>query len=230
MQDVGVDHVFPYRIRDYVQYRYVKEPWFRWMPERLFRAFERRFGWHLLVTATARELMRVAVVGLGKLGAPLAAVLASKGNEVLGIDVNPEAVRRLDEGCAPVEEPGLQELVSESTRPAQRDDGSSPPRRARDVSILLVPDAVRRARCVLERVSSSRRSRRSGAVSRGRDDRHVVVVASTVMPGSCDTVIRPALERRVGPPRRGDPRASATAPSSSPSGTSSATCSSPTWC
>jgi ubiquinone/menaquinone biosynthesis C-methylase UbiE len=53
VQDVSVDHVFPYRIGDYVQYRYVKEPWFRWMPERLFRAFERRFGWHLLVTATA---------------------------------------------------------------------------------------------------------------------------------------------------------------------------------
>jgi ubiquinone/menaquinone biosynthesis C-methylase UbiE len=53
VQDVTVDHVFPYRIGDYVQYRYVKEPWFRWMPERLFRAFERRFGWHLLVTATA---------------------------------------------------------------------------------------------------------------------------------------------------------------------------------
>jgi ubiquinone/menaquinone biosynthesis C-methylase UbiE len=53
VQDVTVDHVFPYRIGDYVQYRYVKEPWFRWMPEHLFRAFERRFGWHLLVTATA---------------------------------------------------------------------------------------------------------------------------------------------------------------------------------
>lgn len=53
VQDVDVDHVFPYRIRDYVQYRYVKEPYFRWMPDRLFRAFERRFGWHLLVTATA---------------------------------------------------------------------------------------------------------------------------------------------------------------------------------
>jgi len=53
VQDVSVDHVFPYRIRDYAQYRYVKEPWFRWMPELLFRAFERRFGWHLLVTATA---------------------------------------------------------------------------------------------------------------------------------------------------------------------------------
>jgi ubiquinone/menaquinone biosynthesis C-methylase UbiE len=53
VEDVSVDHVFAYRIGDYVQYRYVKEPWFRWMPERLFRAFERRFGWHLLVTATA---------------------------------------------------------------------------------------------------------------------------------------------------------------------------------
>jgi 2-polyprenyl-3-methyl-5-hydroxy-6-metoxy-1,4-benzoquinol methylase len=53
VQDLHVDHVFPYRIRDYVEYRYVKEPYFRWMPEPLFRAFERRFGWHLLVTAKA---------------------------------------------------------------------------------------------------------------------------------------------------------------------------------
>jgi ubiquinone/menaquinone biosynthesis C-methylase UbiE len=53
VQDLRVDHVFPYRIRDYVQYRYVKEPYLRWMPEPLFRAFERRFGWHLLVTAEA---------------------------------------------------------------------------------------------------------------------------------------------------------------------------------
>jgi ubiquinone/menaquinone biosynthesis C-methylase UbiE len=55
VQDVSVDHVFAYRIRDYVEYRYVKEPQFRWMPEPLFRAFERRFGWHLLVTAEAPE-------------------------------------------------------------------------------------------------------------------------------------------------------------------------------
>jgi 2-polyprenyl-3-methyl-5-hydroxy-6-metoxy-1,4-benzoquinol methylase len=53
VEDLHVDHVFPYRIRDYVEYRYVKEPYFRWMPDQLFRAFERRFGWHLLVTAEA---------------------------------------------------------------------------------------------------------------------------------------------------------------------------------
>ena len=53
VDELQVDHVFPYRIPDYVEYRYVKEPYFRWMPERLFRSFEHRFGWHLLITAEA---------------------------------------------------------------------------------------------------------------------------------------------------------------------------------
>jgi 2-polyprenyl-3-methyl-5-hydroxy-6-metoxy-1,4-benzoquinol methylase len=53
VRDVWVDHVFPYRIRDYVQYRYVKQPYFRWIPEPLFRRFERRLGWHLMLTAEA---------------------------------------------------------------------------------------------------------------------------------------------------------------------------------
>ena len=53
VQELRVDHVFPYRVGDYVNYRYVKEPYFRWMPEPLFSAFERRLGWHLLVTAEA---------------------------------------------------------------------------------------------------------------------------------------------------------------------------------
>ncbi len=45
------DHVFPYNIQEYKQYRYVKNfPW-RAMPQWLFHAFERLLGWHLLVTA-----------------------------------------------------------------------------------------------------------------------------------------------------------------------------------
>ncbi len=52
--DIFVDHVFPYYIPEYVQYRYKKEWYFAWMPEPLFRAFERLFGWHLCVTAVAR--------------------------------------------------------------------------------------------------------------------------------------------------------------------------------
>jgi len=51
--DVHADHIFPYRIADYVQYRYVKEFYFRAMSPALFRALERRLGWHLCITAEA---------------------------------------------------------------------------------------------------------------------------------------------------------------------------------
>ncbi|MBK1656073.1 class I SAM-dependent methyltransferase [Allochromatium vinosum] len=46
-----IHHIFPYRIQDYVNYRYVKVWYFRILPEPLFRWLERRFGWHLCVTA-----------------------------------------------------------------------------------------------------------------------------------------------------------------------------------
>ena len=52
--DVMVDHIFPYDIGEYVQYRYKVVWYFRWMPKTLFRALERAFGWHLCLTAKLR--------------------------------------------------------------------------------------------------------------------------------------------------------------------------------
>ena len=52
--DVMVDHIFPYAIAEYVQYRYKVVWYFRWMPKTLFRALERAFGWHLCLTAKLR--------------------------------------------------------------------------------------------------------------------------------------------------------------------------------
>ncbi len=48
---IEVDHIFPYKISDYVQYRYRRVWYFRWMPQTLFRALERAWGWHLMVVA-----------------------------------------------------------------------------------------------------------------------------------------------------------------------------------
>lgn len=49
--DIFVDHIFPWRIPDYLEFRYVKVWYFRWLPERLFRRLECAFGWHLCATA-----------------------------------------------------------------------------------------------------------------------------------------------------------------------------------
>ena len=49
--EMWVDHIFPYRVADYVQYRYNRVWYFRWMPQPLFHWMERHWGWHLCVTA-----------------------------------------------------------------------------------------------------------------------------------------------------------------------------------
>ena len=57
------------------------------------------------------KLSRISVIGLGKLGAPLAAVLADKGFDVVGVDLNADTVAALNAGRVPVSEPGLQERI-----------------------------------------------------------------------------------------------------------------------
>jgi 2-polyprenyl-3-methyl-5-hydroxy-6-metoxy-1,4-benzoquinol methylase len=52
-RSLDVDHIFPYRISDYVKYRYVKEFYFRWMPDWVFRGLEKQLGWHLCLTGEA---------------------------------------------------------------------------------------------------------------------------------------------------------------------------------
>lgn len=56
--------------------------------------------------------MRISVVGLGKLGAPLAAVLADAGHDVVGVDTSVDVVESVNEGRSPVEEPWLADLIA----------------------------------------------------------------------------------------------------------------------
>ena len=51
IDDMFIDHIFPYRVTDYREYRYVKMWYIRYLPPALFRRFERIFGWHLCVKA-----------------------------------------------------------------------------------------------------------------------------------------------------------------------------------
>ena len=137
--------------------------------------------------------MRVAVVGLGKLGAPLAAVLASKGNDVLGVDVNEKAVQLVNAGRAPLDEPGLQDLLT-----ASRDRLTATTEIAAaadaEASILLVPTPSN-DRGAFSNDYLLAAIEEIGRALADRSHYHVVVVGSTVMPGSCDGEIRATLER-----------------------------------
>jgi len=50
--DLHQDHIFPYVIEKYIRYEYEYQPWFKAMPEEMFRALEKAMGWHTLITCS----------------------------------------------------------------------------------------------------------------------------------------------------------------------------------
>ena len=51
---VRQDHIFPYKIPEYKEYKYLKEPYFENMPEEVFNALKKNFGWHLMIDAVKK--------------------------------------------------------------------------------------------------------------------------------------------------------------------------------
>ena len=72
-------------------------------------------------------MMKASVIGLGKLGSPLAACLAARGVFVIGVDQDPRKVDAINQGQPPVHEPGLAEMLAQSdaTAAALKADRSS---------------------------------------------------------------------------------------------------------
>lgn len=49
------DHIFPYKIEPYKNGKYIKQPWFETMSDGMFKALEKKLGWHLLITAKLKN-------------------------------------------------------------------------------------------------------------------------------------------------------------------------------
>jgi UDPglucose 6-dehydrogenase len=143
--------------------------------------------------------MKISVVGLGKLGAPLSAVFASKGFTVVGVDLSQPAVDALNAGRAPVEEPRLQELVDQSRDRLSATTDIREAVAATDATFVIVPtpsDAS--GRFSNAAVISAMKS--IGQALAHKQSYHLVVVTSTVMPGSTGGEIRTTLEQHAGRP------------------------------
>jgi UDPglucose 6-dehydrogenase len=151
---------------------------------------------------TAASLPRVSVVGLGKLGAPLAAVLASRGFTVVGLDVSKTLVDALNAGKMPIVEPQLNELIAAHKQRLSATMDAGEAVRQSDASFVIVPTPSDSTgffsnRFVLQAMDSL------GKALRNKSGYHMVVITSTVMPGTTGGEIKAALEaasgRKVGP-------------------------------
>jgi len=147
-------------------------------------------------------LPRVNVVGLGKLGAPLAAVLASRGFQVIGLDVNKVLVDALNAGKMPIVEPQLNELINANRQRLSATMDANEAIQKSDASFVIVPTPSDQTgffsnRFVLQAMATL------GKALRNKQGYHMVVITSTVMPGTTGSEIKAALEqasgRKVGP-------------------------------
>jgi len=145
--------------------------------------------------------MRVAIFGLGYVGAVSGACLAELGREVVGVDVSDAKIDMINAGAAPI----VEEFIAELTLAAVASGRLRATRDARealdgaDVSLVSVgtPTAANGAPD-LSYVDAV--VREIGEALRGGDRRHVVIIRSTVPPGATEERFAPILERALGEP------------------------------
>ncbi|MBP1819423.1 UDP-glucose/GDP-mannose dehydrogenase family protein [Mycobacterium sp. OAE908] len=142
-------------------------------------------------------MTRYSVVGLGKLGASMAAAIASRGLDVVGIDVNRRAVDLLNEGRAPVQETDLEQLIQENLSRLRGTSDFADAVLNSDVTFVVVPtpsddDGAFSIAYAEEAFHEIGRS-----LAR-KTDYHLVVLTSTVLPGATRYGLIPVIERASG--------------------------------
>lgn len=141
--------------------------------------------------------MKISVIGLGKLGASMAACFAHRGFEVIGVDVSRKAVEAVNEGRAPVQETGLDDLIKANKERLQATLSHEEAVLNSDISFVIVPTpSDERGAFSLQYVTWAYRE--IGKALAKKQSYHNVVLTSTVLPGSTRQVLIPALEKESG--------------------------------
>jgi GDP-mannose 6-dehydrogenase len=152
-----------------------------------------------LITTHRDQHLKVAIVGLGYVGSVTGACLAGAGHDITFVEVNPEKVTRLNQGESPVAEKGLTELIREFQAGGRL--------RATTDSAEAIADADAVVICVgtptgrngdvhlgdLEKVCSQ-----IGWALAERREWLLVVITSTIPPGTTESLIIPLLEHDSG--------------------------------
>ncbi|MGC2818116.1 MAG: GDP-mannose dehydrogenase, partial [Candidatus Sulfotelmatobacter sp.] len=141
----------------------------------------------------------ISVFGLGYVGTVTAACLAHKGHNVIGVDLSPGKVEAMRSGRSPIVEPNVSDLISQS-HAAKHLHATSDSAHAvmnSDISFLCVgTPSLRNGKLDLGHIEPVCRD--IGQVLKKKDGFHLVVLRSTVLPGTAETIVVPALEKSSG--------------------------------
>ena len=143
--------------------------------------------------------MRISVMGLGYVGCVSAACLANEGHQVVGVDVNPLKVDMINRGAAPIIEEGIGEIIRANVekKSLRATANASVAIAETDISLVCVGTPSKPNGSLdlsyIERVCAE-----IGAAIGAKNGRHVVVMRSTILPGTMRHVVIPAIEGHSG--------------------------------
>ena len=145
----------------------------------------------------------VSIFGLGYVGSVSAACLVSMGHRVVGVDVSPAKVEMIESGRTPIIEAQMPELVAEGHKACRLHATTDPKAAVRDSEISFVcvgTPSLRSGKLDLSHIEKV--AREIGSALREKKSHHVVVLRSTLLPGTTESVVIPILEsassRRAG--------------------------------
>jgi GDP-mannose 6-dehydrogenase len=141
----------------------------------------------------------VSIFGLGYVGSVTAACLAQTGNRVLGVDINPEKVQMLESGRSPILEPQLDEVVAECRRSCRLHATTDSEKAVFDTEISFISvgtPSLRNGKLDLRGVEQV--CREIGQALGKKESFHWIALRSTVLPGTTESVVIPALESSSG--------------------------------
>ncbi|NPA74677.1 MAG: nucleotide sugar dehydrogenase [Euryarchaeota archaeon] len=144
-------------------------------------------------TGVKNTQLTITVFGMGKMGLPLAAVFADAGARVIGVDIDKERVKKINEGKNPVpEEPGLAELIERNVsagRLRATTDGLQAAKEA-EVMIILVPTMIdEHGNVKLGPVLDV-----AEKIAQGLEPGNIVITEATMPPGTTESLI-PIFEK-----------------------------------
>jgi GDP-mannose 6-dehydrogenase len=143
----------------------------------------------------------ISVFGLGYVGTVTAACLAYRGNNVIGVDLSQPKVEAINSGNSPIVEPRVSEIIADSHK-ANRLHATSSAEAAvmnSEISFLCVgTPSLRNGKLDLGHIEPV--CREIGEILKKKNSFHLVVLRSTVLPGTAETIVVPTLEKFSGKP------------------------------
>jgi GDP-mannose 6-dehydrogenase len=143
--------------------------------------------------------MKLSVFGLGYVGCVSAACFAKEGHDVTGVDVNATKVEIINRGESPIVEAGLADLIKEVVDAGRLRATTNTLAAIQDTEVSLVcVGTPSNANGSLDLTYVERVCQEIGVALKAKPARHTVVIRSTMLPGTIESVVMPTLETHSG--------------------------------